>query len=79
MMETGPKPTQATLEGEPGSSRRAAVDTTTELLQLHEAYGWTLDAALGEGRDDLAWHIVQNLGDEVLVTLATPTADFGRC
>ena len=55
------------------------MDTTTELLQLHEAYGWTLDAALGEGRDDLAWHIVQNLGDEVLVTLATPTADFGRC
>jgi hypothetical protein len=46
---------------------------------LHESHLWQVDVALAEGRDDMASRFAEDFGDEALLTLATPPADFGRC
>ena len=36
------------------------------LRELHETYVWMVNAAVGEGRDDLVWRLVDEYADRAL-------------
>jgi hypothetical protein len=43
------------------------VDRQAERLrELHETYVWKVNAAVGEGRDDLVWRLVDEYADRAL-------------
>ena len=46
-----------------------------QLRELHDAYVWEVNAAVGEGRPDLVWQLADAYLDEVLelMTTGTPT------
>jgi hypothetical protein len=44
------------------------------LRELHEAYVWKVNAAVGEGRDDLVWRLVDEYTDQALRLM---TAEHG--
>lgn len=44
------------------------------LRELHETYVWKVNAAVGEGRDDLVWRLVDEYADRALRLM---TAEHG--
>jgi hypothetical protein len=53
--------------------------TQEQLQELHDAYVWEVNAAVGEGRPDLAWRLADDYVDRALelMTADVPT-DCGR-
>ena len=49
---------------------------TRALQQLHDAYVWEVNAAVGEDRLDLVWQLVDDFTDEAL-RLLTDSDDAG--
>ena len=44
-------------------------DETRRLQELHDDYAWRVNAAIGEGREDLVWRLVDEYVDDALRTL----------
>ena len=49
-----------------------------QLLALHDAYVWEVNAAVGEGRMDLVWRLVDSYMDEALAMMSADTSGCGR-
>jgi hypothetical protein len=43
---------------------------TKQFQELHDAYVWEVNAAVGEGRPDLVWQLADAYLDEALTVLA---------
>jgi hypothetical protein len=41
-------------------------DQVRRLRELHESYIWAVNAAVGEGRDDLVWQLADEYFDEAM-------------
>ena len=49
------------------------------LRELHDSYVWKVNAAVGEGRDDLVWRLVDEYADRALrLMTAEPGAACAR-
>lgn len=51
-----------------------AGDETARLRELHDEYVWQVNAAIGEGREDIVWRLVDQYLDEAMREM---TAGFG--
>jgi hypothetical protein len=50
-------------------------ENARRLRELHDAYVWRVNAAVGEGREDLIWRLVDDYLDEAMQMMTDQYAD----